>query len=239
MARTLARLTTALWAALALATATTAMAAAGGKLACPHVAAPPVLDGALDDWPALPMVYFDQASDWRPASQQFATWGGADDISAGVWVSWDAQAFHLAVRVRDDHLIRVRSVAEIDHGDSLVLSFVTADGKTVNEFVVAPLQKGYPVYRARPSAQAGEARTVTVGIASSQVESGGSRRIYEVTIPWSELTPLKAALGEQFALTVSVCDDDGEGMEGCMERRLPLVLRKSGFTVRPPKETAR
>ncbi len=221
--------------AAVLMTATAAVAAGGAELACPRVAAPPVLDGALDDWPALPMVYLNQDSDWRPTSQHFAVWGGAEDVSAGVWVSWDAQACHLAVQVRDDSLIRVRSVAEIDHGDSIVLSFVSEDQEAVNEFVVAPLQRGYPVYRARPAARAGEVRTITVGIASSQEDSGGSRRVYEVTIPWSELAPLKPTLGEKFTLTVSVCDDDGKGMEGCVERRLPLVLRESGFTVRPPE----
>jgi len=230
MARTCAAvivLSTLLAAAAALA------ASPSAELTCPRITATPRLDGRLDEWPALPMATLGSKEDWRPTAQQFADYGGPKDIAAGIWTAWDANACYLVLQVQDNVLVRVRSVAEIDHGDSIVLSFVPADGGETNEFVVAPLKSGYPVYRAKPAGRTGEVRVVTVGIGTAQEEGGGRRLIYEVSIPWSELAPLQGQPGDRFTLVVSVCDDDGAGLKGCLERRLPIVLWEGGFPVRP------
>ncbi len=227
-----------LFVGLLLATTAACAGTATPELSCPRMSPPPTLDGRVSDWPALPQVALASKEDWHPAAEAFAEYGGPDDLAAELWAAWDAEACYLAVQVRDNVLVRVRSIAEIDRGDSIVLSFVSADGKEVNEFVVAPLKSGYPVYRSKPPARAGEVRAITVGIGSSGEKGGVQRLVYEVAIPWSELAPLRGRAGERFALVVSVCDADEAGLKGCLERRLPVVLSESGIPVRPPEAPA-
>ena len=209
---------------------------AATELACPRVGQAPLLDARLEDWPALPQVVLAAAKDWHPAAVQFADYGGPDDISAEIWLGWDKRAFYLALQIRDDVLVRARSIAEVDQGDSVVLSFVTDDPEEVNEFVVAPLRAAYPVYRSEPAARSGEVRTVNVAMRAPREERPVRRVVYEVAIPWSEVPPIRAALGQRFALTVSVCDDDGAGLEGCLEIPLSMNLSVTGVAVEPPPE---
>jgi hypothetical protein len=210
-------------------------------IVCPQVTFPPTLEGRLDDWPALPQAVLATAEDWRPAAPQYAEYGGPDDVSGEVWLAWDSSALYLGLQVRDNALVRPRSIASIDHGDSVVLSFGGAQSasrpagepQVVNEFVVALLRSGYPVFRAKPADRAGELRSVSVGIDAPE-EGGGVRRVvYELGIPWSELAPLRPASGVRFTLNVSLCDDDGAGLEGCQERALPVLLSAVGEVVRP------
>ena len=224
-----------LFAALFLAAAAACAGTGTPELSCPRVSPPPALDGRVSDWPALPQVVLASKEDWHPAAQEFAGYGGPDDLAAELWAAWDADACYLALQVRDDVLVRVRSIAEIDRGDSIVLSFISADGKQANEFVVAPLKSGYPVYRSKPPARAGEVRAITLGIGPPGERGGVRRLVYEVAIPWSELAPLQGRAGERFALVVSVCDDDGAGLKGVLERRLPVVLSEGGIPGRPPE----
>ena len=210
-----------------LASAQTAVPA-GAPVACPHAAAPPVLDGHLDEWSPLPQAVMATAEDWRPAASQFAEYGGPKDISADLRFLWDNRALYLAVETRDDALVRVRSASQIDQGDSLVISFAGEAPEQLNQFVVALLRGASLVWRAQPSGRAGEAKTVGRGIWARPEEGGGWRVTYELTFPWSELAPLRPIPGQEFTLTISVCDDDGKGIEGCLEHPVTVVLSAAG-----------
>ena len=206
-----------------------ARGAVGDVVTCPRVAFSPVLDSHLDDWPPLPHVVMAAPTDWRPAAAQFAEYGGAEDISAEVRLAWDNQALYIAVVTKDDHLVRVRSAAEIDRGDSIVLALVGEDADEVNQFVVVLLRAASLVWRAEPAEEAGEVRTVGRALAAKADQEGGNRLIYELAIPWGELKQLRPIPGTRFTLTVSVCDDDGFGLKGCLERAVPVVLSTTGL----------
>jgi hypothetical protein len=207
--------------------------ASGALVVCPRLSSPPTLEGRLDDWPVLPQVVLASAEDWRPAAPQFSEYGGPDDVSGELWLGWDSSALYLALQVRDNLLVRARSIADIDQGDSVVLSFAGGEPQTMNEFVVALLKSGYPAFRAKPADRRGELRTISVGIDASQEEAGVRRIVYEIGIPWSELAPLRPSSGARFTLTISLCDDDGAGMKGCLERALAVALSAAGEPVRP------
>jgi hypothetical protein len=203
--------------------------AAASAVECPRVAFSPVLDSRLDDWPPLPQIVMADPGDWHPSSAEFAQYGGPEDISANVRLAWDSRSLHMVVEVRDDTLVRVRSVAEIDSGDSIVLALVGEDAEVVNQFVVALLKSATLVWRAEPSQRAGEVRTVGRAIAATAEEGEGSRLIYELSIPWSELSQIRPLAGTRFILTVSACDDDGDGLKGCLERPVAVVLSAAGI----------
>jgi len=196
---------------------------ASQEVICPKVVFSPTLDGRLDDWPPLPQVVIAGATEWHPAAAEFATYGGPEDISTDVRCVWDNQALYLAVETRDDNLIRVQSAREIDRGDSIVLSFAGDGEAAANQFVVALLRGGSLVYRAQPAGRAGEVRTVDRALAARQ-EEGSWRLLYELAFPWSEMAPLRPIPGQGFALTVSACDDDGAGIEGCLEQTVRVLF---------------
>lgn len=206
-----------------------AQSAVGDAVTCPRVAFSPVLDSHLDDWPPLPHVVMSVPTDWRPAAAQFAQYGGTEDISAEVRLAWDNQSLYISVVTRDDQLVRVRSAAEIDRGDSIVLALVGEEADEVNQFVVVLLRAASLVWRAEPAEEAGEVRTVGRALAAKADQAGGSRLIYELAIPWTELKQLRPLPGTRFTLTVSVCDDDGDGLKGCLERAVPVVLSTTGL----------
>jgi hypothetical protein len=197
---------------------------------CPRVVFGPVLDSRLDDWPALPQFVVSAPADWRPSEARFADYGGPEDVSADVRLAWDNQALYLAIEVRNDVLARVQSAAEIDRGDSIVLGIAGEDADLVNQFVIALLRATSLVWRAEPAEEAGEVRTIGRALAARPEQEGGTRLIYELSIPWSELKQIRPLPGTRFTLTVSVCDDDGEGLEGCLERSSSVTLSAKGIS---------
>jgi hypothetical protein len=197
--------------------------ALAATISCPRAAFPPVLDGHLDDWPPLPQIVIAEAADWHAASPEAARWGGPRDMSAEVRLAWDSQALYLAIETTDDHIVRVRSAAEIDRGDSLVLGLRGDDPAPLNQFVVALLRTASLVWRAEPAQSAGEVRTVARALALRD-EDGSKKLLYELSIPWAELRQIRPIAGTALALTVSACDDDGAGLKGCIERTTRIKL---------------
>ena len=222
MVRTLVAVSIALCALLISASAAPAAAPAQMPLICPHTASAPSLDGHLDDWPALPQIIMATADEWRPAAAQYAEYGGPQDISAEVRFVWDSTALYLAIETRDDNFVRVRSVSQIDRGDSIVLA-IGAESQEPNQFVVALLTSASLVWRAQPASRASESKAIGRAILARH-EADGWRVVYELAIPWSELAPIRPIPGQEFDLTVSACDDDGAGMKGCLERSVRVVF---------------
>jgi hypothetical protein len=208
---------------------------------CPLVVTGPTLDGRLDDWPPLPQVAVGSASDWHPAEARFAEYGGPPDISADLRFCWDNRAFYLAIETRDDNLVRVRSASEIDQGDSIVISVAGEEGAEASgQWVVALLRGGSLVWRAQPAERAGEARMVDRALSAREEEGRGWQVIYELALPWSELAPIRPIPGQGFLLTVSICDDDGGGLKGCIERPVRVVFTAEGrgFALAPSRPAA-
>ncbi len=219
---------------IALIVAMTAMVAGAGAsladtIACPRIPVPPVLDGRLDDWPPLPQLVIADASDWNAASPQFAQYGGPRDVSAEVRLAWDSQALYVAVETTDDTIIRVRSAAEIDRGDSIVLALKGENSDVVNQFVVALLAtRTSLVWRAEPVQSAGELRSAGRGLATRE-EDDAKKIVYELAFPWTDLRQIRPLPGAAFTLTVSACDDDGAGLKGCLERSASVRLSTAGI----------
>jgi hypothetical protein len=206
------------------------------QIACPRAVFPPVLDGRLDDWPRLPQVVISGVGQWQTAAAQFADQGRPEDISAEARLVWDNQAFYLAVQTRDDSFVRVGDAADIDRGgDSLVLTVTDDAAAIVNQFVVAWLKDGSFVWRTELAARVENVRTIGRALSAQPEEDGGSRVVYELAIPWSELKPIRPIAGASFTLLISACDDDGQGIEGCLEAAIPVVLSTATVTGLEPQ----
>ena len=216
---------------------------AASELICPRVPAAPILDGRLDDWQPLPGAAVSSEEAWQNAAAAFAEYGGPQDLSAEIRIAWDNSALYLALDIRDDALVRARSASDIGtRGDSVVISLADAGAADPNQFAIVLLRRASLVWRTQPSARAGEIRTINRAVLSSPLEAG-TRLTYELALPWSELTPLRPLPGTEFTLTISVCDDDGAGLEGCLESPISVTLSAGGVTpiippVQPPPPAA-
>jgi hypothetical protein len=219
----------------AVLTAAGSVPAAGQPIACPRAVFAPVLDGRLDDWPRLPHALAGDSGSWHPAAVEFAEYGGPEDVSWQLRLAWDNQALYVALETRDDALTRVTSAAEIDRGDSVVLAFAAPGARDVSQFVVALLKSASLVWRAEPAELAGEVRTIGRALWARPEEDGGYRVTYELSIPWSELRQIRPIPGAEFTVTISACDDDAGGLEGCLERSLPVKLSAAGVADIEPR----
>lgn len=224
----------------ALAAPSHAQQAGETQVVCPRVASPPTMDARLDDWPPLPQAVMAATEDWHPAAAESAHYGGPEDVSLEVRLAWDSRALYLALETRDDVLERVRSASEIDRGDSLVLTFAGEGSEVVNQFVVALLRGASLVWRAQPATRAGEVKTMSRALWARQDQDAGWRVTYELALPWSELAPLRPLAGQEIMLAISACDDDGHGLEGCLERTLVVTLAPDamGVAVGAPRPAA-
>jgi len=203
-----------------------ALAAASAPIMVPRALNPPTLDGRLDDWPATPLMSLAGASDWNSSTVEY---GGPEDISVDVRLAWDNTNLYAAIKTRDNKLVRVPSPNEIDRaGDSIVLGLAAEGAKESNEFAITLLSNGSPrVYRSEPASLAGEMQAVSCVIDPRADEGGGWRVVYELALPWSELSGLRPLAGEQIKFTVSASDDDGEGLKGFLEQSRLLKLTSS------------
>ncbi|MFB3882241.1 MAG: beta-galactosidase [Armatimonadota bacterium] len=192
---------------------------------CPRLAYPPVLDGRLDDWAPLPQLVVADAQYWHPAAPEYAEYGGPLDISSDIRLGWDSQDLYLAIETKDNQIVRVRSAAEIDRGDSIVLSIAPEDSRQTNEFVIALLRNASLVWRVSP--HPGEVRSIARALAVTD-EDGAKKLVYELAIPWGDLPDIRPLPGLRLRLTVSACDDDGAGLKGCLERTTVAKLSSPG-----------
>lgn len=209
---------------LLAASAWPASLAGPGNVTSARVAFAPTLDGRLDDWPPLPQVIIGEDAVWHSIAQ-----GGRDATdTADVRLAWDQQALYLAIARRDDVPVRVRSAAEIDSGDSIVVTLQGDGAREINQFVIALLSGRSLVWRVLPEELAGEAHAIGRAIAATTHEAE-SETVYELSFPWSELRGLRAVPGGRFTLTVAVCDDDGNGLKGCLEETESITLTTTGM----------
>lgn len=178
------------------------------------VAAPPLVDGLLDDWQA-PLI------DALPLLVDHVVfgldaWQGVADLSATAWGAYDARALYLAVAVRDDHLSEPSAGARLYLGDSIELQLDSDLAGDADRHVfdaddwhvglspggLTPAGGAEPeAWVWRPQARAGALRLPL----AAQARPGGYA--LELALPWSELGLVPAA-GLALGLTISVSDDD-------------------------------
>lgn len=177
------------------------------------LAAPPTLDGNLDDWQA-PLI---DAAPLAVTALVFGAeaWQGAADLSATAWGAYDDRALYLAVAVRDDRFTQTTRGAELYLGDSLELQ-VDADLAgdwdrrvfDADDWHIGLSPGMLTAGGAAPEAwvwrpQEGRGALV-LPLAAAARPSGYAM---EMALPWT-LLGIEAAPGLSLGLTVSVSDDD-------------------------------
>jgi acetyl esterase/lipase len=172
------------------------------------------IDGNLEEW--KDQVRFD-VNDVKVNG-----WNGTEDASAGGYLSWDVNNLYLAVEVTDDKHAQNADDSAIWSGDSvqLAIGIANPDGSVpfeYHELGVAMNDDGH-LSKWRWLAPSGFNADGSVAV-DQAISRKNQKTIYEMAIPWNELTQdtklVKQGMKMKFSLLVN--DNDGDGREGWLE----------------------
>lgn len=108
----------------------------------PQLLEPINLDGDLYDWTNVAPLELSSEKLVRGAK-----WGGAEDLSARVWLAWDEGALYFAVDMRDDDYFGCRQGAHPWVGDSFMFSlrFPAAENSEKIYYLILSERSGRPI----------------------------------------------------------------------------------------------
>ena len=187
------------------------------------------IDGNLNDWnDATPLFIHPEgrlsgltffAQDYGGEMQ----WTGLDDFSSAWQMMWDNEFLYLAVRVFDDQVIPQHNLGQFWNGDTLSFQIdpqpeltdasilpTQRDLQNIHTFDVGLSREGPRIRRKYPVAQK-PAGNVEMAKVSIKPESNGL--VYELALPWEELTPLHPESGGWMGFSLALYEDDGFGRE--------------------------
>lgn len=183
------------------------------------------IDGALDDWRgAVPFFVHphERLSGLTFFAQEYdrnMQWTGLDDFSSAWQMMWDEAFLYLAIRTYDDHIVPVRESGDFWHGDTISFQIDPApdltdasilpsqrDLRAIHTFEIGKNSAG-PICR-RKYATGGIVESINLAV--QPVPDG---LVYELAIPWDELTPLHPDSPGWMGFSLVFYEDDGYGRE--------------------------
>lgn len=179
---------------------------------CHFAARTPRINGDLSEWTEAVPIALDRMEMFRGRR-----WNGMSDLSAQAFAMWDAQNLYLALSVSDDTHFQPFSLNDIARGDSVQFALDTRRSarspvgsydENVYEFIMAN-GTTLPSVLYRVTGGRGRAPEL-VRAAQVAIQRVGSRTLYEVAIPWTELSPMRPATGMLAGIAIRINDSDGE-----------------------------
>ncbi|WP_405590926.1 glycoside hydrolase family 3 C-terminal domain-containing protein [Streptomyces sp. NBC_01190] len=160
--------------------------------------------------------------DWQSldASQPY---GGPSDLSGKVWLDWDASNLYLTADLTDDVLSEPATGADIWQGDCLQFaatsgvpgSSATESTASVNghyEYGASLTSVGEQLYRwIAPTEGSGQVTNATVHVTR---DDSTHTTLYELAVPWSDLTSVQPAANNVFSFSLDVNDKDNGVRKG-------------------------
>ncbi|HRR96774.1 MAG TPA: sugar-binding protein, partial [Candidatus Ratteibacteria bacterium] len=179
----------------------------------------PVIDGNLDEYQGLSPIELNKEEYISPPLAGInGDWTGLNDLSVKAWTTYDEENFYFAAEVTDDKFIQENTGTWIWANDSFQIAFDTLnDGKLSPgsgykeddyEFGIALTPVGPQVFQwAGKGAEGGR----LVASAKLIVKRQGDKTIYELSLPWSDLSLLKPEKGRVFGFNFTAIDSDKSG----------------------------
>nr|WP_152393444.1 DNRLRE domain-containing protein [Paenibacillus guangzhouensis] len=144
---------------------------------------------------------------------------GAADLSGNVWLSYDANHLYLSAKVKDNVHSSTLTGADIWNNDSI--QFAIANGLPGEEpywyeFGISQTPDGPQIYSwiAPPGVKKG---TITNGQLVIKRDQEQNVTVYELSLPWSEVAPIKPEKNGNISFSLLVNDNDGSGRKGFIE----------------------
>ncbi|MFI7469148.1 sugar-binding protein [Nonomuraea sp. NPDC049646] len=183
------------------------------------------VDGVPDDLTGRPAV------DLADGTVKIPSYGGPDDLSGTLHVTWDADRFYLSARIHDDVHTQTSTGADIWQGDCLqfaVAAGLPGETRTWSELGLALTAHGPQFHRWLGDGPEPEAK-----VAVTRDETA-EETVYELSLPWAALAPLTPQDG-LFSLSVVANDNDGTGREGWIEWGSGIAGTKNPALFRPAR----
>ncbi|GAA3400936.1 hypothetical protein GCM10020370_07140 [Paenibacillus hodogayensis] len=144
---------------------------------------------------------------------------GANDLSGSIWLHFDSSHLYVTAQIKDDTMYAPFTGADIWKNDSIqfaIASGLPGESQYWYEYGVSQTPDGPQIYRwiTPPGAEKG---AVTNGRLKLSRDEDQKYTVYELSLPWSELTPVKASKNEVFSFSMLVNDNDGAGRKGYIE----------------------
>jgi predicted alpha-1,2-mannosidase len=196
-----------------------------------HVTFLPVMQKDLGSSWSLSQVQGDPSVDLATTAD--GTWGavGSPQAPAGlsgkVWLDWDSSNLYITAEINDDNFSEPAVGVNIWQGDSLQVaatSGVPGSSATVStastdghyEYGAALTSQGAQVYRW--IAPAGVATgPVTDAAVNVTRDDATDTTLYELAIPWSDLTSVQPGAGTVFSISLLDNDTDNATREGFLQ----------------------
>ncbi|SCE09985.1 Ig-like domain (group 2) [Streptomyces sp. DvalAA-14] len=153
-------------------------------------------------------------------------YGGPSDLSGKVWLDWDATNLYVTADLTDDVQSEPATGADIWQGDCLQLaatsgvpgSSATESTASVNghyEYGAALTSVGAQLYRwIAPTEGSGQVTNATVNVTR---DDATHTTLYELAVPWSDLTSVQPAANNVFSFALDVNDKDNGVRKGYMQ----------------------
>ena len=142
---------------------------------------------------------------------KIAGWGGEDDLSAAVSMSYDDDRLYLNVKVKDDRQFDYAGDA-IWNGDGVQVAF-SGDGNAYGP------EYGFSYGQGTPSKYSWNSGNASLGIDAVAMKASrdDSTKIttYDIAIRWVAISP--ESPGKEIPFTLLVNDNDGSGRKGYAE----------------------
>ncbi|SDP00611.1 beta-glucosidase [Actinacidiphila guanduensis] len=153
-------------------------------------------------------------------------YGGPSDLSGKVWLDWDAQNLYITADLTDDVQSQPATGADIWQGDSLQFAATsgvpgasaTESTASVNghyEYGAALTSAGSQLYRwIAPTEGSGQVTNATVHVTRNE---STHTTLYEMAVPWSDLTSIQPTANTVFSFALDDNDKDNGVRKGYMQ----------------------
>jgi len=138
---------------------------------------------------------------------------GEKDLAGRVWIGWDDANFYLTARIDDDRFYQEYPREELWEGDGIQFG-LASDSDNCYEIGVALTSQG--VRADCVSSPVATNPDTVISQSKFAVRKEGSAVIYQCSIPWAQLAPIKPQNGS-FLFSFLVNDNDGSGRKGWIE----------------------
>jgi len=179
---------------------------------CAKMTFPLKIDGDLSKWKDHPCILMNERGQILP-SDPWISWNGTDDLSAKVYVGWDATNFYMTAEVTDDKHFNNQTGSDIWNGDCIQFAFDSRSDGCLSKWTgygdddydlgIALTKNGTAVYEWTGPVKDLWQRSEYVVVR----DEVNKTTCYEMKIPWSALkmTPKE---GDVFSFSFVIFDDD-------------------------------
>ena len=182
-----------------------------------------------DKWSGAQEIVLNQASQTRSgasSTEQMQNWGGADDLSAKIYLKWDDDNLYLGVKVKDDVHHQPYTGGNTWMGDSVQFTFDQGRAAGINSqgfshIVMALTNDGVIENWRVESAHGGANAAIPDDLIETVIVRCDitNTTVYEAAISWELLggIGMVAETGSLFGFSLLINDNDGAGRRGWIQ----------------------